>query len=212
MLARIIQWSGRNPFLILLATLFVVIGGVVAVMKTPLDALPDLSDVQVIIYTEYPGQAPQVVEDQVTYPLTTAMLSVPRSKVVRGFSFFGASFVYVIFEDGTDIYWARSRVLEYLNFAAGRLPRGVTPQLGPDATGVGWVYQYAVIGAQRTLADLRSIQDWFVRYQLTKAQGVSEIASVGGFVKNYQVIVDPRKLQAYGIPLNKVAEVIRASN
>src|SRR5512136_684169 len=212
MLGKIIEWSARNRVLVVLATLFVVLGGVLAVLRTPLDALPDLSDVQVIIYTEYPGQAPQVVEDQVTYPLTTAMLSVPRSKVVRGFSFFGASFVYVIFEDGTDIYWARSRVLEYLNFAAGRLPRGVTPQLGPDATGVGWVYQYAVIGAQRTLADLRSIQDWFVRYQLTKAQGVSEIASVGGFVKNYQVTVDPRKLQAYGIPLNKVAEVIRTSN
>jgi len=139
MLAGVIQWSGKNPFPVLLATLFLVIGGVFAVMKTPLDALPDLSDVQVIVYTEYPGQAPQVVEDQVTYPLTTAMLGVPKSKVVRGFSFFGASFVYVIFEDGTDIYWARTRVLEYLNFAAGRLPKGVTPALGPDATGVGWV-------------------------------------------------------------------------
>ncbi len=137
MLAKIIDWSGRNRFLVLLATLFVVVGGVYAVLKTPLDALPDLSDVQVIVYTEYPGQAPQVVEDQVTYPLTTSMLSVPKSKVVRGFSFFGASFVYIIFEDGTDIYWARSRVLEYLNFAAGRMPKGVTPQIGPDATGVG---------------------------------------------------------------------------
>ena len=146
MLNKIIEWSGRNPFLVLLATLFIVIGGVVAVMKTPLDALPDLSDVQVIVYTEYPGQAPQVVEDQVTYPLTTAMLAVPKSKVVRGFSFFGASFVYVIFEDGTDIYWARTRVLEYLNFASGRLPKGVTPTLGPDATGVGWVYQYVAAG------------------------------------------------------------------
>ena len=181
-------------------------------VKTPLDALPDLSDVQVIIYTEYPGQAPQVVEDQVTYPLTTAMLSVPRSKVVRGFSFFGASFVYVIFEDGTDIYWARSRVLEYLNFASGRLPRGVTPALGPDATGVGWVYQYAVLGANRTLAELRTIQDWYIRYQLTKAQGVAEVASIGGFVQQYQVIVDPRRLQAYGIPLAKVSQVIRDSN
>jgi Cu(I)/Ag(I) efflux system membrane protein CusA/SilA len=150
MLSRIIQWSGRNPFLVLLATLFVVLGGVVAVMKTPLDALPDLSDVQVIVYTEYPGQAPQVVEDQVTYPLTTAMLAVPKSKVVRGFSFFGASFVYVIFEDGTDIYWARSRVLEYLNFASSRLPKGVSPALGPDATGVGWVYQYALLAKNKT--------------------------------------------------------------
>ena len=167
---------------------------------------------QVIIYTEYPGQAPQVVEDQVTYPLSTAMLAVPKSKVVRGLSSFGASFVYVIFEDGTDLYWARTRVLEYLNFASARMPQGVKPTLGPDATGVGWVYQYAVIGAQRSLAELRAIQDWFVRYQLTKAQGVAEVASVGGFVKTYQVTVEPRKLQAYGIPLMKIVEVIRASN
>src|SRR5574338_1488047 len=172
MLANIIEWSGRNRFLVLLATLFVTIGGIYAVVNTPIDALPDLSDVQVILYTEYPGQAPQVVEDQVTYPLTTAMLSVPRSTVVRGFSNFGVSFVYVIFEDGTDIYWARSRVLEYLNFAAQRLPAGVTPSLGPDATGVGWVYQYALQGKQRSLAELRAIQDWFVRYQLAKAGGV----------------------------------------
>ena len=212
MLNRIIEWSARNVFLVLLGTAFIVGAGIYAVMKTPLDAIPDLSDVQVIIYTEYPGQAPQVVEDQVTYPLSTAMLAVPKSKVVRGLSVFGASFIYVIFEDGTDIYWARTRVLEYLNFASGRMPRGVTPTLGPDATGVGWVYQYVVIGAQRTLAELRTIQDWFVRYQLTKAQGVAEVASVGGFVKTYQVTVEPRKLQAYGIPLNKVAEVIRASN
>ena len=212
MLANIIDWSARNKFLVLLATLFIVLAGAYAVVKTPLDALPDLSDVQVIVYTEYPGQAPQVVEDQVSYPLTTALLSVPKSKVVRGFSFFGASFVYVIFEDGTDIYWARSRVLEYLNFAAGRLPRGVTPQLGPDATGVGWVYQYAVIGAQHTLAELRTIQDWYLRYQLAKAPGVAEVASVGGFVQQYQVTVDPTKLRAYGIPLAKVAQVIRDSN
>ena len=212
MLGRIIEWSVRNVFLVLLATFFLVAAGVYAVINTPLDAIPDLSDVQVIIYTEYPGQAPQVVEDQITYPLSTAMLAVPKSKVVRGLSSFGASFVYVIFEDGTDLYWARSRVLEYLNFASGRLPRGISPSLGPDATGVGWVFQYAVVGARRSLAELRSIQDWFVRYQLTKAQGVAEVASVGGFVKNYQVTVDPRKLQAYGIPLNKLAEVIRGSN
>ena len=212
MLAKIIQWSGRNPFLILLATLFVVVGGVVAVLKTPLDALPDLSDVQVIVYTEYPGQAPQVVEDQVTYPLTTAMLAVPKSKVVRGFSFFGASFVYVIFEDGTDIYWARSRVLEYLNFASSRLPKGVSPSLGPDATGVGWVYQYVLLGKNRTLAELRTIQDWYVRYQLTKAPGVAEVASLGGFVQTYQVTVDPLKLRTFGIPLSKVSQVIRDSN
>ncbi len=212
MLGRLIEWSARNVFLVLFGTLFVVLAGLYAVAKTPLDALPDLSDVQVIVYTEFPGQAPQVVEDQVTYPLTTAMLSVPKSRVVRGFSFFGASFVYVIFEDGTDIYWARSRVLEYLNFAAGRLPRGVTPQLGPDATGVGWVYQYAVISAQHTLAELRTIQDWYLRYQLAKAPGVAEVASVGGFVQQYQVTVDPTKLRAYGIPLPKVAQAIRESN
>ncbi len=212
MLTKIIEWSARNIFLVILATLFVVAAGVYAIMKTPLDAIPDLSDVQVIIYTEYPGQAPQVVEDQVTYPLTTAMLAVPKSRVVRGFSNFGVSFVYVIFEDGTDIYWARSRVLEYLSFAASRLPQGVRPSLGPDATGVGWVYQYVVLGAQYTLAELRTIQDWFVRYQLTKAQGVAEVASIGGFVKQYQVVVDPRKLQAYGIPLSRVSQVIRDSN
>jgi Cu(I)/Ag(I) efflux system membrane protein CusA/SilA len=212
MLARLIEWSLRNVFLVLLATVFVVGAGVYAVLKTPLDALPDLSDVQVIVYTEYPGQAPQVVEDQVTYPLTTAMLGVPKSKVVRGFSFFGVSFVYVIFDEGTDIYWARSRVLEYLNAAAGRLPGGVTPTLGPDATGVGWVYQYVVQSAQHSLAQLRSIQDWFVRYQLTPLQGVAEVASLGGFVQQYQVVVDPRRLQAYGVSLARVAEVIRSGN
>jgi len=212
MLGRIIEWSARNTFLVLLATAFIVTAGVYAVIKTPLDALPDLSDVQVIVYTEYPGQAPQVVEDQVTYPLTTAMLSVPRSKVVRGFSFFGASFVYVIFEDGVDVYWARSRVLEYLNFASGRLPKGITPSLGPDATGVGWVFQYVVQSARHSLAELRTLQDWFIRYQLTKAHGVAEVAGVGGFVQQYQVVVDPRKLQAYGVPLSTIGRVIAESN
>ncbi|MFM2408807.1 MAG: hypothetical protein RL358_1549, partial [Pseudomonadota bacterium] len=212
MLAKIIDWSGRNRFLVLLATLFITLAGVYALLKTPLDALPDLSDVQVIVYTEYAGQAPQVVEDQVTYPLTTAMLSVPKSKVVRGFSFFGASFVYVIFEDGTDIYWARSRVLEYLNSLAGRLPKNVAPQLGPDATGVGWVYQYAVLSEKHNLAQLRTMQDWYLRYQLTKAHGVAEVASVGGFVQQYQVTIDPVKLRAYGIALSKVSQVIRDSN
>jgi Cu(I)/Ag(I) efflux system membrane protein CusA/SilA len=212
MLERLIGWSARNPFLIGLATVAIVVAGVLAVLRTPLDALPDLSDVQVIVYTEFPGQAPQVVEDQVTYPLTTSMLAVPKSKVVRGFSFFGASFVYVIFDDGTDIYWARSRVLEYLNFATARLPAGVSPQLGPDATGVGWVYQYVVQAGNRTLAELRTLQDWYLRYQLTKAHGVSEVASVGGFVQQYQVIVDPARLRAYGIPLMRVAQVIRDSN
>src|SRR5512141_2163855 len=212
MLGRIIEASVRNRFLVLLATAFLIAWGAYALLNTPVDAIPDLSDVQVIVYTEYPGQAPQVVEDQVTYPLTTAMLAVPKSKVVRGFSFFGASFVYVIFEDGTDIYWARTRVLEYLNFASGRLPKGVTPTLGPDATGVGWVYQYVLLGKNRTLAELRSIQDWYVRYQLTKAHGVAEVASVGGFVQTYQVTVDPVKLRSYGIALAKVAQSIRDSN
>ena len=212
MLNRIIEWSVRNVFIVLLGTFFVVAAGVYSVLTTPVDAIPDLSDVQVIVYTEYPGQAPQVIEDQVTYPLTTAMLAVPKSKVVRGLSVFGASFVYIIFEDGTDIYWARSRVLEYLNYVSGRLPRGVTASLGPDATGVGWVFQYAVLAKSRTLEELRSIQDWFVRYQLTKAQGVSEIASVGGFARQYQVTVNPRKLQAYGVPLMNVMRVIRESN
>ncbi len=212
MLKRIITWSLSNVFLVLLATFFIVGAGVYAIIKTPLDAIPDLSDAQVIIYTEYPGQAPQVVEDQVTYPLTTSMLSVPKSKVVRGFSFFGASFVYVIFEDGTDIYWARSRVLEYLNAATGRLPKGITPTLGPDATGVGWVYQYVVLAKNRSLEELRAIQDWYLRYQLTKAHGVAEVASIGGFVKQYQVVLDPRKLQAYGISPARITQVIRDSN
>ncbi|BBL70499.1 efflux RND transporter permease subunit [Methylogaea oryzae] len=212
MLGRLIEWSARNSFLVLLGTLLLIAAGIHAVLKTPLDALPDLSDTQVILYTDYPGQAPQVVEDQVTYPLTTAMLSVPRSKVVRGFSFFGASFVYVIFEDGTDVYWARSRVLEYLSFAASRLPMGVAPSLGPDASGVGWVFQYAVLGARQTLAELRSIQDWFLRYQLSKAHGVAEVAGVGGFVKQYQVVADPRRLQAYGIPLARLGEAISSGN
>jgi Cu(I)/Ag(I) efflux system membrane protein CusA/SilA len=212
MIASVIRWSAHNIFLVLLATVFIVVAGIYAVVKTPVDAIPDLSDVQVIVYTEYPGQAPQVVEDQVTFPLTTAMLAVPHSKVVRGFSMFGVSFVYIIFEDGTDIYWARSRVLEYLNFASGRLPRGVTPTLGPDATGVGWVYQYVVLSAKRTLAELRTLQDWYIRFALTKAQGVSEVASVGGFVKTYAIIVDPLRLKGYGIPLVDVIDAIRESN
>ncbi len=212
MIGRLIELSARNRVLVLLATLIMVGVGVWSVINTPLDALPDLSDTQVIVYTEYSGQAPQVVEDQVTYPLTTALLAVPRAKVVRGFSNFGVSFVYVVFEDGTDLYWARSRVLEYLNFATKRLPQGVTPALGPDASGVGWVFQYVVLGAQRTLAELRGIQDWIVRYHLVTAKGVAEVASVGGFERQYQVVVDPRKLQAYGIPLDRVSDAIRASN
>jgi len=212
MIAALIRWSARNVLLVGLATFFVALAGIYTVSRVPLDAIPDLSDVQVIVYSEFPGQAPQVVEDQVTYPLTTAMLSVPKSKIVRGFSFFGVSFVYVIFEDGTDLYWARSRVLEYLNSAARRLPAGVTPSLGPDATGVGWVYQYVVRGAQKDLAELRSLQDWYIRYGVAKAEGVAEVASVGGFVKQYSVVVDPRRLQALGISLMRVREALRSSN
>ena len=214
MLERIIEASLRNRFLIVLGTAFAIAWGVYAMWNTPLDAIPDLSDVQVIIFTEYPGQAPQVVEDQVTYPLTTAMLAVPFAKVVRGYSFFGLSFVYVIFEDGTDMYWARSRVLEYLNFVSGRLPDGVTPTLGPDATGVGWVYEYVLedtTGAH-DLSELRSIQDWYLRYELTSVPGVSEVASIGGFVKQYQVTVDPNRLLAYNVPLQKIKMAIRRSN
>jgi Cu(I)/Ag(I) efflux system membrane protein CusA/SilA len=212
MIAALIRWSARNLFLILIGTVLATGAGIYAVRNVPLDALPDLSDTQVIIYTEYSGQAPQVIEDQVTYPLSTSMLSVPRSKVVRGFSFFGVSFVYVIFEDGTDIYWARSRVLEYLSSAARSLPAGVTPTLGPDATGVGWVYQYAVMAQKRTLAETRATQDWQVRFAVAKAEGVAEVASVGGFVRQYSVIVDPRRLKGFDLTLSKLREAIRASN
>jgi Cu(I)/Ag(I) efflux system membrane protein CusA/SilA len=212
MIARIIDWSARNIMIVLIATFMAAAGGIYALRHLPLDAIPDLSDTQVIVYTTHPGQAPQVVEDQVTYPLTTAMLTVPKSKVVRGFSFFGVSFVYIIFEDGTDIYWARSRVLEYLNAATSRLPAGVTPVLGPDATSVGWVYQYAVESKDQNLAQTRSLQDWTLRYGLAKAEGVAEVASAGGFVKQYNVIVDPQKLRDLGIPLDKIREAIRASN
>ncbi len=214
MLKTLIDGSLRNRFLVLLATGLLVIAGIWALRTTPLDAIPDLSDVQVIVFTEYPGQAPQVVEDQVTYPLTTAMLAVPYAKVVRGYSFFGLSFVYILFEDGTDLYWARSRVLEYLNYAAGRLPPGVKPALGPDATGVGWVYEYALVdkSGHYDLAKLRAIQDWYLRYQLQTLPGVAEVASVGGYVKQYQVEVDPNRLLAYDIPLGKVRHAIQRSN
>jgi Cu(I)/Ag(I) efflux system membrane protein CusA/SilA len=212
MIARLIRWSAGNLVLILIGAVLATGAGLYAVRHVPLDAIPDLSDIQVIIYTEYAGQAPQVVEDQVTYPLSTAMLSVPKSKVVRGFSFFGVSFVYIIFEEGTDIYWARSRVLEYLSAATRNLPSGVTPALGPDATGVGWVYQYVVTAAQRTLAELRTTQDWQVRFAVAKAEGVAEVASVGGFVRQYAVVVDPRRLKSFNIPLAKVRDAIRSSN
>ena len=212
MIAGLIAWSARNLVLVFVATAFAVAAGVYAVRTLPLDAIPDLSDVQVIVYTEYPGQAPQVIEDQVTYPLTTSMLTVPKARVVRGFSFFGVSFVYVIFEDGTDPYWARSRVLEYLNAAARRLPAGVTPTLGPDATGVGWVYQYAVMAKNMSLAELRSVQDWLVRYAASRAEGVAEVASVGGFVKQYAIVVDPVRLRAQGVSLSILREAVRNSN
>ncbi len=212
MIARLIAWSARNLLLVLFGTGFAAAAGIYALAHLPLDAIPDLSDTQVIVYTEYPGQAPQVVEDQVTYPLATAMLTVPKSKVVRGFSFFGVSFVYVIFEDGTDIYWARSRVLEFLNGAASRLPAGVTPAIGPDATGVGWVYQYAVTSKELNLAQTRTIQDWNLKFALAKAEGVAEVASVGGFVKQYNVVLDPQRMRDLGISIQKVRDAIRASN
>ena len=214
MINAIINGSLKDRFMVLIATVIIAMVGLWSYNNTALDAIPDLSDVQVIIFTKYPGQAPQVVEDQVTYPLTTAMLAVPYSKIVRGYSFFGLSFVYIIFEDGTDMYWARSRVLESLNYVSGDLPRGVTPTLGPDATGVGWIYEYALVDrtGQHDLAQLRSLQDWYLRYPLQTVKGVSEVASIGGFVKQYQVEVDPHALQAYGIPLAKVKRAIQRSN
>ena len=214
MLRRIIAGSARNPLLVGLGTAALILWGGYALYNMPMDAIPDLSDVQVIVFTEYPGQAPQVVEDQVTYPLTTALLAVPYAKTVRGYSFFGYSFVYVIFADGTDLYWARSRVLERLNYVSRRLPAGVTPSLGPDATGVGWVYEYALVdrSGKRDLAELRSIQDWYLRYELQAVPGVAEVASVGGFVRQYQVEVDPNALAAYGISLSEVRHAIQRSN
>jgi copper/silver efflux system protein len=213
MLERIIEYSVRHRLLVLTLTAVVAVFGIWVVRHTPVDAIPDLSDVQVILFTEFPGQAPQVVEDQVTFPLTTAMLSVPFAKTVRGYSFFGLSFVYIIFEDGTDMYWARSRVLEYLNFVSSRMPPGITPSLGPDATGVGWVYEYVLDGGDKyDLQQLRSIQDWFLRYELTSVPGVAEVASIGGYVKQYQVEVDPNRLLAYDIPLSKVRQALTRSN
>lgn len=214
MINSIIDGSLRNRFMVLITLVIVTAAGLWMYKHTPLDAIPDLSDVQVIVFTKFPGQAPQVVEDQVTYPLTTAMLAVPSAKVVRGYSFFGLSFVYIIFDDGTDMYWARSRVLEYLNYASTRLPPGVTPTLGPDATGVGWVYEYALVdrSGKHDLAKLRSIQDWYLRYPLQTVPGVAEVASVGGYVKQYQVVVDPNALMAYHIPLSKVKNAIMRSN
>jgi Cu(I)/Ag(I) efflux system membrane protein CusA/SilA len=212
MIARLIRWSAEHVGVVLTGAVMAVLLGVFAVSRIPLDAIPDLSDTQVIVFTDYPGQAPQVVEDQVTFPLTSALLSVPKAKTVRGVSFFGVSFIYVIFDEGTDIYWARSRVLEYLNAAAQQLPQGVTPSLGPDATGVGWVYEYALAGKTQDLAQLRSLQDWHLRYALAKTEGVSEIASVGGFVKQYAVVADPERMRAYGITLGQIRGAVASAN
>jgi Cu(I)/Ag(I) efflux system membrane protein CusA/SilA len=214
MIARLIRWSLANRFLVLLTTLLVTAWGVWAVLKTPLDALPDLSDVQVIIRTTYPGQAPQIVENQVTYPLTTTMLSVPGVKAVRGYSFFGDSFVYILFDDGTDLYWARSRVLEYLNQVQSRLPQSAKASLGPDATGVGWVYEYALVdrSGKHDLAQLRAIQDWFLKYELKTVPNVAEVASVGGMVKQYQIVLDPDRMRAYNLTHGKVVAAIRNAN
>jgi Cu(I)/Ag(I) efflux system membrane protein CusA/SilA len=214
MIEWIIRWSISNRLLVLILTGFVTAGGIYAVQQTPVDALPDLSDVQVIIKTSFPGQAPQVVEDQVTYPLTTAMLSVPKAVTVRGYSFFGDSYVYIIFEDGTDLYWARSRVLEYLNQVSGQLPDGAKPALGPDATGVGWVFQYALVDrtGQNDLSQLRSLQDWFLKYELQTIPGVAEVAAIGGMVRQYQVVVDPDKLRAFGMTLSRIKMAIQQGN
>jgi copper/silver efflux system protein len=214
MIAALIRWSVANRFFVVLAALAVIGAGVWAVRATPVDALPDLSDVQVIIRTSYPGQAPQIVENQVTYPLATTMLSVPGAKTVRGYSFFGDSFVYVIFEDGTDLYWARSRVLEYLSQVQSRLPETAKPALGPDATGVGWVYEYALVDrtGRHDLSQLRSLQDWFLRYELKSLPGVAEVASIGGMVKQYQVVLDPVRLAAYGVTHQQVVEAIKRAN
>jgi len=214
MLNKIIQWSIENRFLVLMLTGLLIAWGVLAVRQTPLDAIPDLSDVQVIIKTSYPGQSPQVVEDQITYPISTTMLKVPRATAVRGYSFFGDSYIYVIFEDGTDIYWARARVLEYINQAAAELPQGVQPNLGPDATGVGWIYEYALIDktGQHDIAELRSLQDWFLKFELQTVPGVSEVATIGGMVKQYQVVADPERLRAFNVPLSRLSDAIRNAN
>ena len=214
MIARLIHWSIANRFLVLIATVLLAAWGVVSVARPPLDALPDLSDTQVIIRTSWPGQAPQLVENQVPYPLTTPMLAVPGAKDVRGVSFFGDSFVYIIFEDGVDLYWARSRVLEYLNQAQSSLPANARSVLGPDATGVGWIYQYALRDTTGNLdvSQLRALQDWFLRYELKTVEDVAEVASVGGFVKQYQVVLDPQKLAGYGITHDEVIEAINNAN
>src|SRR5712692_6632589 len=214
MIARLIENSARNPVLVILGLLLLSAGWVWAVFDVPLDAIPDLSDVQVVIYTEWPGRSPTLIEDQITYPIVTSMLAGPKVKRVRGVSEYGVSYVYVIFEDRTDLYWARSRVLEYMQKLAGKLPTGVSPTLGPDATGVGWVYQYALVdeSGMHDLAQLRSLQDWYLRYQLESVPGVAEVAAIGGFIKEYQIEVDPNTLAAYRLPIKTVIEAVRNSN
>ena len=214
MIAALIRWSVANRFLVLIATALVAAWGAWAALRTPLDALPDLSDVQVIIRTPFPGQAPRIVEDQVTYPLTTTMVSVPGAKTVRGYSFFGDSFVYILFEDGTDPYWARSRVLEYLSQVQSRLPAAAKPALGPDATGVGWIYQYALVdrSGRHDLGELRALQDWFLKYELKTVPNVAEVASVGGMVRQYQIVLFPDKLRAYGVTHNRVIDAVQKAN
>jgi len=214
MIASVIRASVANRFVVLALAVMMGVIGIWAVRETPVDAIPDLSDVQVIVRTPYAGQAPQVVEDQVTYPIATAMLAVPGASDVRGFSFFGDSYVYVVFEDGTDLYWARTRVLEYLGQITANLPEGVSPQLGPDATGVGWIYQYTLIDrtGSHDLAQLRTLQDWFLKYELQTVEGVSEVATIGGMVKQYQVVVDPNKLRAFDITLPQIRSAIQNAN
>src|SRR5216684_4131500 len=214
LLERIIDASARNAFLVIILTVFGIAGAIWALTRTPLDALPDLSDVQVIVYTDWEGRSPDLVEDQITYPISTRFIAAPKVKFVRGESMFGKSFVYVIFQDGTDIYWARSRVIEYLSSVRGSLPEGVNPVIGPDATGVGWVYEYALVddSGKLDLSQLRSIQDWNLRYALESVKGVSEVAPVGGFVKEYQIDVDPNALLAHGIPLSDVVKQVKSSN
>src|SRR5260370_13418890 len=214
LIERIIGVSSRNPFLVIMITLFGIAGGIYALIQLPVDALPDESDVQVIVYTDWEGRSPDLVEDQITYPISTKFIAAPNVKFVRAESMFGKSFVYVIFQDGTDIYWARSRVIEYLNSVRASLPEGVNPVIGPDATGVGWVYEYSLVDntGKHNIAELRSFQDWHLKYALESVPGVAEVASAGGFVKEYQVDVDPDKLLAYNIPMSTVVSAIRASN
>ncbi|MEL6622372.1 MAG: efflux RND transporter permease subunit, partial [Pseudomonadota bacterium] len=212
--AKVIDWSIRNQLLVIMGALALVVAGWLSVKQTPLDAIPDLTDTQVIIRTEFAGQSPQIVEDLVTYPLSTAMLGLPKTKAVRGFSMFGTSFVYVIFQDGIDQYWARARVVEALSTIGGNLPANAVPRIGPDATGVGWIYQYSLVDrtGKRDLSELRSLQDWFVKFELATVPGVSEVASVGGFVKEYQVLVDPNRLRAYNVPLSRIVSAVRAAS